>query len=115
MWGLRVRRGDVIVRATGQPTSSVGLDTVSIDNSSNIIFDHCSLSWSCDEIFGIVRNQNVTVQWCVISEPLGDPLLHPYGASHAYGLNCSATMLSVHHNLISKYVFADPSSRRMMP
>lgn len=106
--GLRVRRGDVIVRATGQPTSSVGLDTVSIDNSSNVIFDHCSLSWSCDEIFGIVRNQNVTVQWCVISEPLGDPLLHPYGASHAYGLNCSATTLSVHHNLIAKYVFRGP-------
>lgn len=106
--GLRLRRGDVIVRATGQPTGSTGLDTVSIDDSSNVIFDHCSLSWSCDEIFGIVQNQNVTVQWCVISEPLGDPVLHPYGASHAYGLNCSATTLSVHHNLIAKYVFRGP-------
>ena len=106
--GLRLRRGDVVVRATGQPTSSVGLDTVSIDDSSNVIFDHCSLSWSCDEIFGIVQNQNVTVQWCIISEPLGDPLLHPYGASHAYGLNCSATTLSVHHNLVARYVFRGP-------
>jgi hypothetical protein len=106
--GLRLRRGDVIVRATGQPTGSGGLDTVSIDDSSNVIFDHCSLSWSCDEIFGIVQNQNVTVQWCIISEPLGDPALHPYGANHAYGLNCSATTLSVHHNLIAKYVFRGP-------
>lgn len=106
--GLRLRRGDVRVRAAGRPTTSAGLDTVSIDDSSNIIFDHCSLSWSCDEIFGIVQNQNVTVQWCIISEPLGDPLLHPYGASHAYGLNCSATTLSVHHNLIAKYVFRGP-------
>ncbi len=105
---LRLRRGDVIVRATGQPTGSTGLDTVSIDDSSNVIFDHCSLSWSCDEIFGIVQNQNVTVQWCTIFEPLGDPVLHPYGASHAYGLNCSATTLSIHHNLVARYVFRGP-------
>ena len=106
--GLRLRRGDVVIRATGQPTGSTGLDTVSIDDSSNVIFDHCSLSWSCDEIFGIVQNQNVTVQWCIISEPLGDPVLHPYGASHAYGLNCSATTLSIHHNLVARYVFRGP-------
>ena len=75
-----------------------------------LIFDHCSLSWSCDEIFGIVQNQNVTVQWCIISEPLGDPdaLIHPYGTNHAYGLNCSATTLSIHHNLIAKYVMRGP-------
>ncbi len=108
--GLRVRRGDVVVRATGRPTGSTGLDTVSIDDSSKVIFDHCSLSWSCDEIFGIVQNQNVTVQWCIISEPLGDPLslIHPYGTNHAYGMNCSATTLSVHHNLIAKYVIRGP-------
>lgn len=108
--GLRVRRGDVVVRATGRPTGSSGLDTVSIDDSSDVIFDHCSLSWSCDEIFGIVQNQNVTVQWCIISEPLGDPLalIHPYGTNHAFGMNCSATTLSVHHNLIAKYVIRGP-------
>lgn len=108
--GLRVRRGDVMVRAIGKPTSSSGLDTVSIDGSSDIIFDHCSLSWSCDEVFGIVQNQNVSIQWCIISEPLGDPsaLIHPYGTNHAYGMNCSATTLSVHHNLFAKYVIRGP-------
>ncbi len=107
---LRLRRGDVLVRAGGKPTGSTGLDTVSIDDSSNVIFDHCSLSWSCDEIFGIVQNQNVTVQWCIASEPLGDPnaLIHPYGTNHAYGMNCSATTLSIHHNLIAKYVMRGP-------
>jgi hypothetical protein len=108
--GLRVRRGDVRVRAAGRPSGSAGLDTVSIDDSSNVIFDHCSLSWSCDEIFGIVQNQKVTIQWCIISEPLGDPLslIHPYGTNHAYGMNCSATTLSIHHNLIAKYVIRGP-------
>jgi hypothetical protein len=106
---IRLRRGDVQVRAAGvRPTGSTGLDVVSIDDSQNIIFDHVSLSWSCDEVFGIVQNENVTIQWCIISEPLGDPLLHPYGNNHAYGLNNSANTMSVHHNLIANYVMRGP-------
>jgi len=106
---MRFRRGDVQVRLAGKPTGSVGLDVISIDDAKNIIIDHCSLSWSCDEIFGIVQNQNVTIQWCIMSEPLGDPILHPYGAEHAYGMNNSATTLSVHHNLIDNYVMRGPN------
>ena len=105
---LRIRRGDVQVRASGRPTSSAGLDTVSIDDSHNVIFDRVSLSWSCDEIFGIVRNQNVTIQWCIVSEPLGDPVLHPYGNQHAYSLNDSANTLSIHHCLVVNYVMRGP-------
>jgi len=105
---LRIRLGDIQTLANGKPTSSTGLDVVSIDDSKNIMFDHVSLSWSCDEVFGIVQNENVTIQWCIISEPLGDPLLHPYGTSHAYGLNNSANTLSVHHCLVSNYVMRGP-------
>jgi hypothetical protein len=105
---IRFRLGDLQTIVNGKPTSSIGLDVVSIDDSKNIIFDHCSLSWSCDEIFGIVQNENITIQWCLIAEPLGDPLLHPYGNSHAYGLNNSANTLSVHHSLISNYVMRGP-------
>ncbi len=105
---VRIRRGDKDVRAGGRPTSSRGLDTVSIDDSRNIIFDHVSLSWSCDEIFGIVQNQNVTIQWSIMSEPLGDPPLHPYGDRHAFGLNNSATTLTYSHNLVSNFVMRGP-------
>ncbi len=105
---LRVRRGDLYVRDGTRPTTSAGLDVISIDDSKNVILDHCSLSWSCDEILGIVQNENVTVQWCIISEPLGDPALHPYGDNHAYGANNSATTLSYHHNLFATYVMRGP-------
>lgn len=105
---LRIRRGDVDILKSGKPTGSIGLDTVSIDDSSDIIFDHVSLSWSCDEIFGVVQNKNVTLQWLIISEPLGDPKLHPYGNEHAYGLNLSATTLSLHHSLVANYVMRGP-------
>ncbi len=105
---LRVRRGDLHVREAGRPKNSAGLDDISIAGSKDVIVDHVSLSWSCDEVFGIVRNQNVTVQWSLIAEPLGDPALHPYGDNHAYGLNISASSLSLHHNLIARYVMRGP-------
>ncbi len=111
---LRLRRGDrttlaeVESKGLERPRGSSGLDTVSANRSQNILFDHCSLSWSCDEIFGIVGCQNVTIQWCIISEPLANPRLHPYGDRHAFGLNLSASTLSLHHCLIAHYVMRGP-------
>ena len=105
---LRIRRGDLDVRASGKPSGSAGLDTVSIDDARNVILDHVSLSWSCDEIFGIVQNENVTIQWALIAEPLGDVDLHPYSDHHAYGLNTSANTLSLHHSLVANYVMRGP-------
>jgi len=111
---LRIRRGDVetlkAVDAAGlqRPKGSGGLDCVSADDSKNIIFDHCSLSWSADELFGIVRCENVTIQWCILAEPLANPRIHPYGDKHAFGLNLSANTLSLHHNLIAHFVMRGP-------
>jgi hypothetical protein len=91
-----------------RPHSSNDLDCVTLDHSSNIIFDHCSLSWSCDEIFGIVGCRNVTLQWCLLAEPLGRPALHPYGDDHAFCINASASTLSIHHCLMAHYVMRGP-------
>jgi len=111
---LRFRHGDVetlrAVEAAGleRPKGSRDLDCVSLDDSQEIMFDHCSLSWSCDEIFGIVRCRNVTIQYCLIAEPLANPRIHPYGDRHAYGLNCSANTLSLHHCLVAHYHMRGP-------
>jgi hypothetical protein len=111
---LRLRRGDratlkdVKAKGLDRPKGSAGLDTASANRSRNILFDHCSLSWSCDEVFGIVGCQNVTIQWCIISGPLSNPRLHPYGDNHAFGLNLSANTLSLHHCLIAHYVMRGP-------
>ncbi len=91
-----------------RPQHSAGLDCVSLDDSHDIAFDHCSLSWSCDEIFGVTHCQNVTVQWCILSEPLADPKLHPYGDRHAFPINASASTLSVHHCLFAHFVMRGP-------
>ncbi len=104
---VRIRLGDDPARRqrreyhTKRPPHSAGLDCVSLDDSRRIVFDHCSLSWSSDEIFGITRCRDVTIQWCLLSEPLASPRLHPYGDRHAFPINASASTLSVHHCLIA--------------
>ncbi|HEX4128933.1 MAG TPA: hypothetical protein VHZ24_02740 [Pirellulales bacterium] len=111
---LRVRLGDVSTLAKNQaaglkrPKGSGDLDCINAVRSSELLFDHVSASWSNDEVFGIVGCQNVTIQWCIISEPLSNPELHPYGDNHAFGLNLSASTLSLHHSLIAHYVMRGP-------
>jgi hypothetical protein len=111
---LRIRLGDETVlrknREAGlsRPKGSHGLDCVSLDDSERILFDHCSLSWSCDEIFGIVRCRDVTIQWCILSEPLTNPHIHPYGDNHAFCVNASANTLSIHHCLMHRFVMRGP-------
>jgi hypothetical protein len=112
--GVRIRLGDETVlrknREAGlqRPKGSAGLDCVSLDDCRRILFDHCSMSWSCDEIFGIVRCREVTIQWCILSEPLTNPQIHPYGNNHAYCVNASASTLSIHHCLMHRFVMRGP-------
>ena len=67
---IRVRLGDGL---HGQG-SLQGKDAISISVGQDIIVDHCSASWSLDEILSAsTRNptlSNVTVQWCFITEGL---------------------------------------------
>lgn len=111
---LRIRLGDRTtlrkVREAGlkRPEGSSGLDCVSLTGCRRVLFDHCSLSWSCDELFGITRCRDVTIQWCILSEPLGNPRLHPYGDNHAFCINASASTLSIHHCLFARYVMRGP-------
>ncbi|HSJ02514.1 MAG TPA: hypothetical protein VK956_08680, partial [Verrucomicrobium sp.] len=111
---LRVRLGDETVLRKNRaekrkrPKSSNGLDCITLKDCNRVLVDHCSLSWSCDELIGITHCQNVTVQWCILGEPLGRPELHPYGDDHAFGINASASSLSIHHCLFARFVMRGP-------
>lgn len=76
---LRVRLGDGL-HGKG---SLQGKDAISISKGKNIIVDHCSASWSLDEILSASARQpildSVTVQWCFITEGL-NPDNHGYGS-----------------------------------
>lgn len=111
---LRVRLGDANTRRRNRrqhrrrPENSRGLDCISLHECRNVLIEHVSASWSCDEILSIVRCQNVIVQWCILSEPLSDWRLHPYGDRHACCLNASASTLSVRRCLFAHYVIRGP-------
>lgn len=88
---LRIEAHDVIVRhirvrlGDGKYGigSKQGKDAISISVGKDIIIDHCSASWSLDEILSTsTRNPtltNVTVQWCFITEGL-NPDNHGFGS-----------------------------------
>ena len=91
-----------------RPLHTTGLECVALNSCHHVLFDHCSLSWSCKEIFDINHSQAVTIQWCILSEPLAGPTLHPYGDDHACIINASAGTLSVHHCLMEHFTFRGP-------
>lgn len=111
---LRVRLGDETVLKKlkagkrKRPKGSAGLDCISLNECRGVVLDHLSLSWSCDELLSVVRCQRVTVQGCLLAEPLGHPRLHPYGDNHAYAFNASASTLSVHHCVFAHYWMRGP-------
>ncbi len=72
---------------------------------SNIVIDHCTMSWSNDEAFTVYKGSNVTIQWNILSEPLNysyhvEPGDVDY-ERHAYGGIWGGANTSAHHNLIA--------------
>lgn len=82
----RIETNDVIIRHLrfrSGDRSRQELDTVWVNNAKNVILDHLSTSWGTDETLSISSSDNVTVQWCLITESLRQSV-HSKG-SHGYG------------------------------
>jgi pectate lyase len=73
-------------------------------NSSHMILDHISASWSIDEALSFYDSDMVTMQWCLVAEPLNFST-HEKG-DHGYGGLWGGPRNTHHHNL-----FAHCSSR----
>ena len=64
---IRIRRGE-------EKNVNDGADATWARNFKGMILDHCSFSWSIDEIASFYDNRNFTMQWCTIGEALANPV-----------------------------------------
>ena len=80
---LRIRRGRELMDRSQfkYGNGSAQLDCIALEDVSNVVLHRLSFAWSCDEIVGVMRAQNVTFSECIFAEPLGDVAVSPRGTS----------------------------------
>ncbi|MBO9593907.1 MAG: pectate lyase [Niabella sp.] len=101
---LRFRMGDRY-QNKGMQDGGGSDDALGASGRSNIIIDHCSMSWSTDEVCSVYRGDSTTLQWNILSEPLNYSYHFEQGdrdfERHGYGGIWGGAHFSAHHNLFA--------------
>ncbi|HSC37008.1 MAG TPA: hypothetical protein VLD19_04025, partial [Chitinophagaceae bacterium] len=101
---MRFRMGDKN-QNKGMVDGSGGDDAFGALGANNLIIDHCTASWSDDEALTIYRGDNLSIQWCFMTEPLNYSYHFETGDAdyelHGYGGIWGGKRASFHHNLFA--------------
>jgi hypothetical protein len=101
---LRFRMGDRYQRSE-MVAGSGSDDAFGGVKRKNIIVDHCSISWSTDEVFSVYAGDSTTLQWNFITEPLNYSYHFEAGDKdferHGFGGIWGGRHLTAHHNLFA--------------
>ena len=101
---MRFRMGDKYQRG-GMVDGNGGDDAFGGVRRKNIMIDHCSMSWSTDEVCSVYMGDSTTLQWNIISEPLNYSYHFETGDKdyehHGFGGIWGGKHLSAHHNLFA--------------
>ena len=99
---LRFRLGDKN-QTQGMVDGAGGDDAFGGLRNARLLIDHCSLSWSTDEVLSVYEGDSTTLQWNLLAEPLNYSYHFETGdkdfKQHGFGGIWGGQHSSMHHNL----------------